>query len=136
MLAREISSAEPGPLRQGRLLAIGRAYLRFAIKQPNLFRLMYSGDALDMTDADFKAAADPLLLQTAFAAGAEGDPSDPRTLLAWSIVHGLATLALDNQLASLIPSEPEDRAEQFEAILVCALPLFADAGAGAGDGKG
>lgn len=67
-------------------------------------------------------------------AGSEGDPSDPHNLLVSRIVHGLAALALVNQLASLIPSEPQEHAERLEAILDCALPLFKDAGTG--DGKG
>jgi AcrR family transcriptional regulator len=130
MLARGTGAAEPGLLRQDRLLAIGQAYLRFAIEEPNLFRLMYSGDAVDMADPDIKAAANPLLVQTAFATGAAGDPSDPRTLLAWSIVHGLATLALDNQLAGLVPCDATERADRLEAILRSALPLFAETGGG------
>ncbi|MCA3720220.1 TetR/AcrR family transcriptional regulator [Phenylobacterium sp.] len=132
MLARTTAIDDPGLTRQDRLLAIGGAYLRFAINEPNLFRLMYGGDALDTTDPnpdpDLEAAADPLLAQTALAAGAEGDTSDPRTLLAWSIVHGLAMLTLDNQLEGLVPSDPRERAERLEAILVHALPLFADVG--------
>ncbi|MCA3749945.1 MAG: TetR/AcrR family transcriptional regulator, partial [Phenylobacterium sp.] len=130
MLARTTAIDDPALTRQDRLLAIGGAYLRFAIEEPNLFRLMYGGDALDTTDPDpdLEAAADPLLAQTALAAGAEGDTSDPRTLLAWSIVHGLAMLTLDNQLEGLVPSDPRERADRLEAILVHALPLFADVG--------
>lgn len=138
MLARTTAIDDPALTRQDRLLAIGGAYLRFAIEEPNLFRLMYGADAQDTADPDpdpdpdpdFEAAADPLLAQTAFAAGAEGDMSDARTLLAWSIVHGLAMLTLDNQLEGLVPSDPRERAERLEAILVHALPLFADADTG------
>lgn len=130
MLARTTAIDDPALTRQDRLLAIGGAYLRFAIEEPNLFRLMYGADAQDTADPDpdLEAAADPLLAQTALAAGAEGDTSDPRTLLAWSIVHGLAMLTLDNQLEGLVPSDPRQRAERLEAILVHALPLFADVG--------
>ncbi|MCA3728593.1 MAG: WHG domain-containing protein, partial [Phenylobacterium sp.] len=132
MLARTTAIDDPALTRQDRLLAIGGAYLRFAIEEPNLFRLMYGADTLDPADPDpdLEAAADPLLAQTAFAAGAEGDMSDARTLLAWSIVHGLAMLTLDNQLEGLVPSDPRERAERLEAILVHALPLFADADTG------
>ena len=124
MLARGTITAYPELEPRDRLLAIGGAYLRFAMEEPKIFRLMFSDDILDMTDTDLKAAAEPILEQTAIAAGAGGDPSDPRTLLAWSIVHGLATLAIDNQLATLVPVEPADRAKRFEGILRFALPLF------------
>jgi AcrR family transcriptional regulator len=134
MMVRKTAEAGPGLQRQDRLLAIGRAYLRFALEEPNLFRLMYSGDAVDMTDADLAAAAKPLLLQTAIAAGAKGDTGDPRTLLAWSIVHGLATLALDSQLENLVSGEPRMRATRLEAVLGRALPLFEDGGAENGTG--
>ena len=124
MLARVTITAYPELEPRDRLLAIGGAYLRFAMEEPKIFRLMFSDDILDMTDTDLKAAAEPILEQTAIAAGAGGDLSDPRTLLAWSIVHGLATLAIDNQLATLVPVEPADRAKRFEGILRFALPLF------------
>ena len=52
----------------------------------------------------------------------------------WSIVHGLATLAIDNQLARLVSSEPRERGERLEVNLGHALPLFADAGSGEGKG--
>jgi len=134
MLARGTITADPGLEPRDRLLAIGGAYLRFAMEEPKIFRLMFSNDLLDMTDTDLKAAAEPILEQTAVAAGAGGDPSDPRTLLAWSIVHGLATLAIDNQLATLVPVEPADRAKRLEGILRFALPLFTEKNRSDGNG--
>ncbi|MFM8820961.1 MAG: TetR/AcrR family transcriptional regulator [Phenylobacterium sp.] len=125
MLARRTASADPGLVRQDHLRAIGGAYLRFAIDEPNLFRLMYSSETLDAGETGLEVTPDPLLVQVAFAAGAGGDPGDARTLLAWSIVHGLAMLTLDKQLDGLVPSDPHERAERLDAILKCALPLFA-----------
>lgn len=135
MLARGTIKAYPELEPRDRLLAIGGAYLRFAMEEPHIFRLMFSDDLLDMTDTDLKAAAEPILEQTAIAAGAGGDPSDPRTLLAWSIVHGLATLAIDNQLATLVPVEPADRAKRLEGILRFALPLFTEKNSATGTGE-
>lgn len=135
MLARGTITAYPELEPRDRLLAIGGAYLCFAMEEPKIFRLMFSDDILDMTDTDLKAAAEPILEQTAIAAGAGGDLSDPRTLLAWSIVHGLATLAIDNQLATLVPAEPADRAKRFEGILRFALPLFMEKNSATGTGE-
>ena len=135
MLARGTITAYPELEPRDRLLAIGGAYLCFAMEEPKIVRLMFSDDILDMTDTDLKAAAEPILEQTAIAAGAGGDLSDPRTLLAWSIVHGLATLAIDNQLATLVPAEPADRAKRFEGILRFALPLFMEKNSATGTGE-
>jgi hypothetical protein len=40
----------------------------------------------------------------------------PRSRARWSIVHGQAPLAIDNQRASPVSSEPRERAERLEVI--------------------
>ncbi len=58
----------------------------------------------------------------------------PRSRARWSIVHGLATLAIDNQLASLVSSESRERAERLEVILgtpcLCSRTQAAETGKG------
>ena len=75
--------------------ATGRAYVRFALDNPSLFRLIFTsrhaagdmgqGSAFAMLRANAEATAPPGE-GAAYALGA------------WSIVHGLATLLLDGQV--------------------------------------
>jgi AcrR family transcriptional regulator len=73
---------------------MGRAYVRFALTHPALFRLMMSpagarraeGEASAMLVDTLRSLSDPGLGQAA---------RDIQRLKAWSIVHGLAMLMLD-----------------------------------------
>lgn len=126
-LAARMEAAERSADGDTRLLAIGHAYLGFAREEPHLFRLMYSGAELDLSDPDLMSTSDPLMSQTAAAIGADVAPDDPRALLAWAIVHGLATLLLDSQLKGLVPDAPEARALVLDSVLRRALPVFGPA---------
>jgi AcrR family transcriptional regulator len=83
-----------------RLLALGQAYVRFAAANPGLFRLMFGGEIGKDAHPDLQASA-----QRAFTvlrdAAAGGGASAPReaAIGAWALVHGLAHLAVDGQLA-------------------------------------
>lgn len=79
--------------------ATGRAYVRFALANPGLFRLVFThcqmrGDGLP----EGNLAADLLLGNAAKFTG--GDPAAARrfAVQAWALVHGLAMLMLDGQL--------------------------------------
>lgn len=78
--------------------ATGRAYVRWALANPALFRLVFAcNDALGETVFGQSLAA--RMLQ-ANAAAATGDADEARRLVvqAWALVHGLAMLMLDGQL--------------------------------------
>jgi AcrR family transcriptional regulator len=94
-----------GPDKVARLLAVGQAYLGFALDHPAHYRLMFRRDLVDSSDPDLQrsgaAAAQALAwaLSAALAERGVGDDDLPnRCLLAWSSVHGLAMLALDADL--------------------------------------
>ena len=82
----------------GRLNAMGRAYVRFALANPNLFRLMFSPELKRSGRPNLRMAADAAfaMLREATAAQADGRIA---ALKAWSQVHGLAVLLLDGQIA-------------------------------------
>lgn len=79
--------------------ATGRAYVRFALAHPALFRLMFSQcEPIGVSIFGENLAA--RMLQDKAAAATGGNPEETRRLMiqAWSVVHGLAMLMLDQQL--------------------------------------
>jgi AcrR family transcriptional regulator len=91
-----------------RLMAVGQAYIGFALDHPAHFRLMFRCDRLDQQDAALRQAGSAAAQSLAWALaaalrerGVAEDAMQDRCLLAWSAVHGLATLALDADLHAL-----------------------------------
>jgi AcrR family transcriptional regulator len=84
--------------------ATGRAYVRFALANPALYRLMFSSaPSRDLLGGPIAAAPRPmrrLREDVAEVFGRAQDPAAPRVfaLRAWAMVHGLAMLALDRQV--------------------------------------
>ena len=78
--------------------AMGRAYVRFALANPNLFRLMFSPELTRSGRPNLRMAADAAFasLRRATAEAADGRIA---ALKAWAQVHGLAVLLLDGQIA-------------------------------------
>ncbi len=90
----------------------GRAYVRFALANPALFRLIFASPALAPQKAagGMHSEASTLLLANAAAAAAQdGGEAGIRAIQAWAVVHGLAMLMLDGQI-------PEDDAIIDQAI--------------------
>jgi AcrR family transcriptional regulator len=81
--------------------ATGRAYVRFALANPGLFRLIFASPPAG-TAKDGEPEAMTMLRRNAAAAGG-GRMDDPdtrtRVVQAWALVHGLAMLMLDGQVA-------------------------------------
>lgn len=101
-------AAAAGDAPDQRLLAVGQAYVAFALEHPAHFRLMFRCDRLHMSDPALQqasaAAAQALAWAMSDALASRGVPPrslQDRCLLAWSTVHGLATLMLDTDLAAL-----------------------------------
>ncbi len=127
MLARameaEMASAErgrrkPADLARARLRAVGAAYLRFARTQTGLFRTAFSPAMTGGTPTELPAQTgarglDPFQL----LASALDDLTSTGVLapwhrpgaeyLAWSAVHGMATLAIDGPLRQADDREVE-----------------------------
>lgn len=81
--------------------ATGRAYVRFALDHPALFRLMFSHPARpDLMSAPTDQTPDAMAFLRENARSATPPGEDPGTtaLQAWSIAHGLAMLMLDAQV--------------------------------------
>ncbi len=84
-----------------KFLAAGLGYINYARRNPGPFRVIFREDVIDPTDADYLQAMDGLA--AILALGGHGGGNDlslsPKALLAWSSVHGLATLCVDGSLS-------------------------------------
>lgn len=115
-MERELAALPPDQDRRAdpaaKLRAVGSGYLRFALDEPGLFRTAFiRGDlrlALDPQLAGPSGRTPFQLLSAALdeMAAAGALPPHRRAgaeLLAWSAVHGLATLLIDGPLRDLDP---------------------------------
>lgn len=109
------------------LHAVGMAYVGFALTKPAFFRAMWREETIYSQDPDYLAAAERLAsyLQEGFVRTiADEDPCDfsPQELLAWSSVHGLASLFVDGPVARDIGRE--EKLQLADAVLNRLLPAF------------
>ena len=76
----------------------GRAYVRFALAHPALFRLIFAhGEPTDLARSEPDPARD--ILEEATAGLTGGGPAAERLATqAWAIAHGIAMLMLDRRL--------------------------------------
>jgi AcrR family transcriptional regulator len=90
--------------------SMGDAYVRFALEQPQRFRLMFGGQLPMAKYPQLRAAA-----QGAHQALVEAFKELPRperaAAAAWSLIHGLSQLLLDGHFA------PADRAAFVQEVL-------------------
>jgi AcrR family transcriptional regulator len=98
--------AKAGADHGSHLKAAGLAYIDFAVANRAQFQLMFRSDRINPDDAEFAAAAQAAFEALAGAArdaapraSADATQISDRMLLAWSMVHGFATLVLEGQLA-------------------------------------
>lgn len=96
--------------------ANGRAYVRFALANPALFRLVFSHCA-PLGETVFGQSQAARLLQGQASIATGNDPAATRRLIiqAWALVHGLAMLMLDGQLPAedALIDQAIDRATLF-----------------------
>lgn len=97
MLSRTLHAAieQPAPDRRTRLVALGEAYLDFAIAEPQRWWLLFeykSNQPSDETAQEFQLGLLEMLVEVG-----GGDPKSDQHrqtfLLLWASVHGLVTLA-------------------------------------------
>jgi AcrR family transcriptional regulator len=113
---RELAARTAEGARTRGLPGAGLAYVGFALDDPPVFRLMFSGDSDKAASTDLRdaAAASFAILRTHVATLHGEDAADLAAVSAWSFVHGLATLLIAGQIpAGIAPGGgPLDIAEQ------------------------
>lgn len=100
-LMRELTEDRPAPSSPDGVGELAVGYVRFALRHPALFRLMFGQECDDQDDERVRAAG--ALHDYLAAVMADVFPqSDPVALATagWSLAHGLAFLHLDGKLAS------------------------------------
>ncbi len=101
-MLRGVEDHPPGVARRD---AACNGYLRFALENPELFKLMFSSTLYDSDDPDLKRASSQsygVLRGVADGldwdkAGAPGGPLRTEWML-WSLVHGYATLLIEGKI--------------------------------------
>ena len=128
-LTRTLEAAAHGQSRSARqaFAAIGAAYVRFAVEHPAHYRLMFGAELADSARhpalQEAREAAFGVLTGVLARGQASGqvrpDPVLDQALAAWSLVHGLATLLIDQRVSFLGASPAE--AERHARLAVAAL---------------
>lgn len=98
-LGEALRQADGSPDPQEALVGQGVAYVAFACANPSLFRLMF-GTALAARRAEPTASGGAYaVMATRVAALEKPATSDDWAMCCWATAHGLASLAVDGQLA-------------------------------------
>ena len=114
MAARAAQAESPSD----QLRAFGIGYVRFALDNPTHFRLMFGREAVSKgDDATLAEASDHSfdMLSGGIAAHLGDGPDQTAALAAWSLVHGLSELMLNQQVAR--PADDEALVAMVDAVL-------------------
>lgn len=122
-------SAEPGH----QLVACGRAYMRFALTERDIFKVMFSGvleqekeypEFVEISQATFQ-----LLVKVVDACQKKGilrsAPTDLLATAIWGQVYGLVSLALEKQIShTVLDLHPLDEVLLFTINQLTQVPLY------------
>ncbi len=104
------------------LTAMAEAYVRFALVQPALFRLMFSRQVDKQDNKALHAAAVGAYASLAKAAAREvPDAPSEGAVIAWSFVHGLSMLLLDEQILGVSPQNSDSLVRNLSQRFVWAM---------------
>lgn len=102
--------------------AMAEAYVRFAVVQPALFRLMFSRQIDKQGNKQLHEAAVAAYASLAKAAAREvPDAPSEGAVIAWSFVHGLSMLLLDEQILGVKPQNSESLVRNLAQRFVAGL---------------
>jgi AcrR family transcriptional regulator len=107
-----------GPPREA-LVAIGVAYVTYAVDHPALFRLMF-GSQCRSGDPDLRSARDATyaVLSGTVARAYPAAAHDALSLGCWSLTHGLASLFLDGRLSDRAAGSCAEIAERVNRAML------------------
>lgn len=96
-------NAEAGDAMRARALA----YIRFALRRPAIFKLMFASDISGRAHAELGDAARTgfFALRAALTGGATDRAANDAALAAWAFVHGIAHLIIDGQVPPALAAD-------------------------------
>lgn len=108
-LLRSEFHAAQAAAHENQVVAIGNAYLSFALHHPNLFQLMFGSQIEWQAYPALGQAAEEAfgMLQAAIVAEGSSLPREA-AIGAWALVHGLAHLTVDGRLAADLRDDAAD----------------------------
>ncbi|WP_394840854.1 TetR/AcrR family transcriptional regulator [Pendulispora brunnea] len=123
-LARDLEAGAHGRSPEVRLRELGRAYVRFALRRPGHYRVMFGRGFAKESRTRLAEAGDRAFSTLQQAVTAAMPPTRARSaqrvreacFLACSVVHGAAMLLLDGPLAPHLSISPDDEAAVSELI--------------------
>jgi AcrR family transcriptional regulator len=124
-LAQRLAEAHPSPSTPEQLASVAVAYVRFALDNPALFRIMFS-EPCDRDNGDRVAATESVSAYVRSIVERIFPSADPDALATaiWGLVHGLAFLHLDGKLDSSTPNVVAVRVTAaIRALLTATGPL-------------
>jgi AcrR family transcriptional regulator len=110
--------------------AMGEAYIRFALNNPEVFRLMFRVEMCDLTNyPDAKEKADRCFDLVAETLGAKAStektsPDLAPVIASWATAHGLATLMLEGKLGEAFGDTLDQREESAKKIIAFVAERF------------
>lgn len=119
-LAQQLAAAHPDPRTADDFAALAIAYVRFALRRPGLFRVMFA-EPCDTTSPERVDAVDAIRVYLEGIVAQAFPHTDPEAAATatWALVHGLAFLHLDGKLDT---SSPEAVDARIRAAVHATLP--------------
>jgi AcrR family transcriptional regulator len=123
-LTRTLAASQEASTTAAGVAELAVEYVRFALRRPALFRLMFGQECDDQDDQRVRAAAElhdylDSVMRRVFP------QSDPAVLATagWSLAHGLAFLHLDGKFPNTGPARIDERVRSvFATVLSPASP--------------
>ena len=112
--------AQAAPSAMAKFRAVGEGYVLFALREPNLFRLMFSKGQIDPEDPRLREQAEGIPMFTASGKGklSTGD------MLSWGLVHGLSELAIADHFDGTLPEGIEGKLDALTKVMAAMGPSF------------
>ena len=116
----EDRQAQAGPSEMAKFRAVGEGYVLFALREPNLFRLMFSKGQIDPNAPELREQSKKIPMFTASGKGnlSTGD------MLSWGLVHGLSELAIADHFDGTLPEDIDGKLDALIKVMAAMGPSF------------
>jgi AcrR family transcriptional regulator len=118
----DAACAMRGSDMRDQIKAFAEVVMRFALRNPQRYRLLWRADLIDQSQADFQAAGEAVYerLRQIMMTGQTARTASPDThvMAAWALVHGYISLRLDGILAA---GNDENTGQPRDQAIVSAL---------------